>query len=110
MTPRRADPELDELIDDITVDAYDHDEALMGFENAFDEADCLPCPATVIGENIEIVSVAAGNGRQELIATCRRASRQHQVALLDVHITPDQPASRLLAAYRQWTGADAPDT
>ena len=31
MRPGRADPELDELIADILIDAYDHDEALMGF-------------------------------------------------------------------------------
>lgn len=110
MSPRRADPELDELIDEITVDAHDHDEALIGFENAFDEAACFPCPATVIGHDIEILSVAATNGRQELIASCRHAGRQHQIALLDTHINADQPASRLLAAYRHWTDADGPGT
>lgn len=110
MSPSRSDPDLDELIADITVDAYDHDEALMGFENAFDEAGCFPCPATVIGQDVEIVSVAATNGRQELIATCNHAGRHHQIALLDIHITADRPASRLLAAYRHWTGAANPGT
>ena len=105
MSPRSADPELDDLIADITVDAYGQDEALMGFENAFDEAACFPCPATVIGETIEILSVATTNGRQELIATCQRAGRHHQIALLDININAGQPASRLLAAYRHWTGA-----
>jgi len=104
MKPGRADPELDELIADILIDAYDHDEALMGFENAFDEAGYFPCPGTVIGEDIEILSVAATNGRQELIATCQRAGRRHQIALLDIDVNADQPASRLLAAYRHWTG------
>lgn len=32
-----GDRELDKLIAEITVDAYDEDEQLMGFENAFDE-------------------------------------------------------------------------
>ncbi len=104
MSPRPTNPELDDLIADITVDAYDRDEALMGFENAFDEAACFPCPATVVGETIEILSVATTNGRQELIATCQRADRHHQIALLDININADQPASRLLAAYRHWTG------
>ena len=105
MSPRPTNPELDDLIADITVDPYDHDEALMGFENAFDEAACFPCPATVVGETIEILSVATTNGRQELIATCQRADRHHQIALLDININADQPASRLLGAYRHWTGA-----
>ena len=111
MSPtRRTNPELDELIADITVDAYDEDEALMGFENAFDEADCFPCPGTVIDENIEILSVFTRNGRSELIATCQHASRRHEIALLDININTDQPASRLLAAYRRWTGAASPRT
>jgi hypothetical protein len=41
-----ADPEHDELIADILIDAYDHDEELIGFENAFDQASCFPCPGT----------------------------------------------------------------
>lgn len=111
MSPRRpATPELDELIADILTDASDHDEALTGFENAFDEAGCFPCPGTVIGEDIEILSVAASNGRQELIATCRHAGRQHQITLLDIDVNADQSASRLLAAYRHWTGAQSPTT
>ena len=108
MSPNRADPELDDLIADIIIDAYDHDEALMGFENAFDEADCFPCPGAVIGEDITILSVATTNGRQELIATCERADRHHQIALLDIHVKADQPPSRLLSAYRRWPSAESP--
>ncbi len=114
MSPtRRTDPELDDLIADIITDAYDEDEALMGFENAFDEADCFPCPGTVIGEAIEILSVSTSNGRSELIANCQRAGsagRRHQIALLDIDINTDQSASRLLAAYRRWTGAETGTT
>ena len=34
---------LDELIDEITVDCYDEDEQLQGFENACDETEAFPC-------------------------------------------------------------------
>ena len=110
MSPRHADPELDELIADITIDAYDEDEALMGFENAFDEADCFPCPASILDQTIEILSVSTTNGRQELIATCQHAGHHHQIALLDIDINADHSASRLLAAYRRWTGTENPTT
>lgn len=102
---RRADPDLDGLIAEVTVDCHDEDEALMGFENAFDDAR-LPCPGTVIGEDVEVLSVGASGGRRELIATCRRAGRRHEIALLDVQIhATDAATSRLLAAYRRWVGA-----
>ena len=105
MSPaRRADADLDDLIAEITVDCYDEDEALMGFENAFDGAR-LPCPGTVIGEKVEVLSVGASGGRRELIATCERRGRRHEIALLDVQIDADTATSRLLAAYRRWVGA-----
>lgn len=107
---RRADPDLDDLIAEITIDCYDDDEALIGFENAFDEAARLPCPAVVVGQDVQLLSVIAPNGRRELTATCQHAGRHHQIALLDIEIAADQPASRLRAAYRRWLGADTQRT
>jgi hypothetical protein len=101
---RQTDPELDSLIAEITVDCYDEDEALTAFENAFDEEAAFPIPALVVGENIEVLSISAVNGRRELIATCRHAGQRHHIAVLDIKIAPDQPASRLVAAYRHWLG------
>lgn len=104
MSPtRRADPELDSLIDEITIDCYDEDEALMGFENAFDEAN-LSCPGTVVGEDVEVLSVSTANNRRELIATCQRNDRRYEIALLDIDLNADPDTSRLIAAYRRWIG------
>lgn len=51
MSPaRQANPNLDILIAEITADAHDEDEQLIGFENAFDEDANLPCPGTIIGD------------------------------------------------------------
>lgn len=104
MTPaRQANAELDALIDEITIDAYDRDEQLMGFENAFDEAN-LPCPGTVIGENVEVLSVSTQNNRHELIATCQCNGCRYQIALLDIELDADPDTSRVIAAYRRWIG------
>ena len=70
MSPaRQRDTELDSLIEEITVDAYDEDEQLMGFENALQEAN-LPCPGTVLGEDVQVLSVTIANDRPDLLATC----------------------------------------
>jgi hypothetical protein len=61
-------------------------------------------PGTVIGEDVEVLSVSLHNGRQGLIATCQRAGRRHELALLDITIQADPTTSRLLAAYRRWVG------
>jgi hypothetical protein len=52
-----------------------------------------------------VLSVGMSNGRRKLIATCERAGRRHEVALLDIDLHSDPPTSRLLAAYRRWVGA-----
>lgn len=103
MSPaRQADPELDTLIDEITVDCHDEDEQLTGFEAAFDEDANFPCPGTIAGEEVEVLHVGQSNGRRELIATCKRAGRRYDIALLDIDIHADPATSRLLAAYRRW--------
>jgi hypothetical protein len=96
-------PELDNLIDEITIDCHDEDEQLQGFENAFDEDASFPCPGTVIGEHVEILHVGQANGRRELIATCQHNGRRYQLALLDIEISADPATTRLVAAYRHWT-------
>jgi hypothetical protein len=104
MSPaRRADPDLDSLIDEITVDCYDEDEQLQGFQNAFDEDASYPCPGTVVGEHIEVLHIARASNRRELIATCQRHGHRYDIALLDIEFDADPTTSRLMAAYRRWT-------
>jgi hypothetical protein len=101
---RKADHDLDALIEEITVDASDEDEQLQSFANAFDEDANFPCPGTVVGEEVEVLSVAVEDHRSELIASCKRGGRLYDVALLDIDLRADQATSRLIAAYRRWLG------
>jgi hypothetical protein len=106
MRPTRdSDFDLDNLIYEITADAHDEDEQLMGFENAFDEDAGFPCRGTLIGEQIEVLHVSRADNRNELIATCQRGGRRYEVALVDVDLNPDPATTRLLAAYRRWMRA-----
>jgi hypothetical protein len=105
MNTSHTERELDSLIAEITVDCYEEDEVLSAFENAFEEEISFPIPATVIGEDVDVLSISASDGRRELIASCQRGEQRHDIALLDVDIHPAEPAARLLAAYRRWLGA-----
>jgi hypothetical protein len=100
---RPSNRDLDELIEEITVDCHDHDEQLGGFEVAFDNDAVFPCPGTVIGQPVAVLSVATADGRAELIATIRHDSQRYKIALLDVTLAADPTTTRLLAAYRRWT-------
>jgi uncharacterized small protein (DUF1192 family) len=99
---RRADPKLDALIDEITADANDEDEVLMGFEGFFDEQAHFPCPGIILGQDLEVLSVAADDNRRELIATCQHNGHRYEIALLDIDLHADPTTSRLIAAYRRW--------
>jgi hypothetical protein len=101
---RQSDHDLDDLIWEITVDAHDEDEQLMGFEAAFDEAG-LPCPGTLIGEEVQVLSVSRADNPHELTATIQRNGRRYEIALLDIDRNADPDTSRLIAAYRRWARA-----
>jgi hypothetical protein len=104
MSPGPADPELDSLIEEITVDAHDEDEQLMGFEAASDEHVSFPCTGTVRGEEVQVLSVTRANNRHEIIATCQRNGRRYEIALKEIDLNPHPHTSSLIAAYQRWIG------
>jgi hypothetical protein len=85
---RQASAELHALIEEIMVDAYDQDEQLMGFENAFDEDASFPCSGTVVGEDVRVLSVSRSDNRHELIATCQRRNRRYEIPCSTSTSTP----------------------
>lgn len=101
---------VDELIEQVTVDAYGDYEQLTAFWQCFEDTARFPFPATVVGAHVDVVDVDfPGDERRGLVAVCRRDGSQHHVSLLDV--APCGPMSlptrRLLDAYRRWSGAES---
>ncbi len=96
--------EIDDLIAEVTVDAYGDDEQLSSLECAFEELDVLP-DATAIGEVVEVLHIwYDGDERRGLIARCRRNGQEYPLSLLDLAFPGDSEAARLVAAYRRWLG------
>jgi hypothetical protein len=105
MSRTKASAELDSLIAEITVDCYDEYEQLTAFQAAFENDANFPCPGTVVGEQVEVLSVHGEDDRHELIATCQRHGRLYELALLDIELDADPDTSRLIDAYRRWIRA-----
>lgn len=97
---------LDQLIEEITVDAHGNDEQLWAFRQAFEDNIDVPCDATVVGEPVKVMKFDYnGNDRRGLTAICRGADRaKHAVAACDVVIPPNTRGGCYLAAYRKWMG------
>lgn len=102
------DDDIDALIDDVTVDAYNEDEQLWSFRQAFEDLAHLPFRATVVGADVTVTGIDFdGDVRRGLVAMCHRAGESYTVSLID--ITPAGPlpleTSQLIDAYRRWAGA-----
>lgn len=101
--------DLDHLIEEVTVDAYNDDEKLWAFRQAFEDNVALPSDGFVIGEPVSVIEIDYdGNERRRLTARCRREDgSEHVVAASEVVLPPSSRGARHLAAYRRWLGLEA---
>ncbi len=95
---------LDDLIEEITVDAYGDDEKLWAFRRAFEDHVTVPCDGFVVGESVSLIEFDYdGNERRGLTARCRREDgSEHAVAASDVVVPKRSSGARYIAAYRKW--------
>src|SRR5713101_7153278 len=103
------DDEIKALLDEILVDAYGDSEQLTSFEVAFEESGRFPFTARIVGATVEVLKIEyEGDERRGLTAVCRRDGEKHRVSLADLTPGPvTLEMSRLLAAYRRWSGLPA---
>jgi hypothetical protein len=99
---------LDDMIAEITVDAYGDDEQLWAFRQAFEDDVALPADGFVIGEPVFVTAVDYdGNIRRGLTATCRREDgSEYMIACADVVLPQASAGARYIAAYRRWLNLD----
>jgi hypothetical protein len=99
---------LDEMIEEITVDAYGDHEKLWAFQQAFEDNVRLPADGFVIGEPVSVIEVDYdGNERRGLTARCRREDgSEHVVAVSEVRFPQASEGARHIAAYRKWLNLD----
>lgn len=100
--------DLDQLIDEILVDAHGDDMQLWAFRQALEDGISLPCDAFVIGEPVSVTAFDYdGNPRRGLTAKCQREDgSKYVVAAADVVLSRGSAGARHLAAYRKWLGLE----
>lgn len=100
---------IDDLIEEVTVDAYGPDEQLWAFRQVFEDTVRFPFAGHVVGVEVQVDMVDYdGEERRGLVALYRRDGQRHTVSLLDVALRQpaDPETAQLLQAYRRWAGAD----
>ncbi len=100
--------EIEELLEELLVDAYCDDEQLTALHEGVEDAVELPIDVLITGQPMSLVGIDYdGNARRGLMAQCLSDDgRKHRINFADVQIPPDTIAYRYLAAYCRWLGIE----
>lgn len=96
---------LDELIEQITVDAYG-DEGYWSFLQTITDEVAFPFPASLLGMEVVVTDVDFdGDERRGLLASVERPGSSAAISLLELDFSySDRNVALLVAAYRRWVG------
>lgn len=99
---RLTTAELDAMVEEATVDAYDEYEQLAAFHAVIEDHLALPFDTTVLGVTVSVTAIQDRPG-SSIIALCRRGRYRQAIGILD--LPPPEPAPEGWAwveAYRHW--------
>lgn len=96
-----SDEQLEALIDEAIVDAYDEHEQRIGFLTMIQDNVAVPFPAAL---NDESVTVSEIDGDDRVIkAVIKQDDKSYPVDILDLEIDDSVvEGSEWIAAYRKW--------
>lgn len=98
-----TDEELEELIEEATIDSYDEYEQINGFACTIEDRVEFPFFAKVVGEEVEVIGIDMQG--DEVIAICKRNGKKHTINVLDLEIDPKKVKGyKWIEAYRIWRG------
>ena len=98
--------ELDELIEEITTDAYGEEEQLWAFRQAFEDDLRVPCAATIVGQPVQVMKFDYdGDNRRGLTTICKRSDgSKYVVSVVDVVMAAGSKEEKYVAAYCRCMG------
>ncbi len=104
----KSEEELNDLVDEIVVDAYNDDEQLSAFQAVIEDEVALPADASVVGEPATVIEIDYdGNERRGLTAKLRREDgSEHTISACDLVFPEGSKGADYIAAYRRWLGID----
>lgn len=103
--PRRWPPgkaELDRLIAEAIVDAYDESEHRVGFYTMLEENLRLPFETEVLGVSVTVERIDM-TGDEQIVAICRHGRSKQSIPVLDIPLPKPLPeGAEWIEAYRRW--------
>jgi hypothetical protein len=101
--PKAQTPaELDQLIEEAVVDAYNESEQITGFYTMIDENLAVPFMTEILGVAVTVEKVDL-TGDEQIVAVCRRGRLRQRVPILDLPLPEERPeGAEWIDAYRRW--------
>jgi len=94
--------QLDELIEQATVDAYGESEQRTGFFTMLEEHLELPFDTEILGVPVTVEGIDLTRA-DEIVAICRRGRARQQIPILDLSLPKPPPTgAEWIEAYRRW--------
>jgi hypothetical protein len=94
--------EIDALVEEAIIDAYDESEQVMGFFNMLEEHLTLPFETKVLGVGA-VVDKLGQTERDDIVVVCRHGRERQTISIIDLPL-PDSPPDgwKWIEAYRHW--------
>ncbi len=100
---RPSPAQLEELIDEATIDCFGEDEEHTGLLTMIEEHVVCPFRAKVIGENVEVTGFQWPDSGNGLLAICRRSGKTHRVNIDSLEWLERLPEGyEWILAYLRW--------
>jgi hypothetical protein len=94
--------QLDELIEEATVDCYDEEEQASGFFAVIEDNLALPFTTRILGVEASVTAVEIDDDGR-IKAVCERSGEQQRIDLIDLPLpSPPPSGAEWIAAYRRW--------
>jgi hypothetical protein len=101
---RPSPAQLDRLIAEAIVDAYNESEQVGGFYTRMEESLAFPFTTEVLGVAVTVVGVDL-TGDDRIVALCRRGRARQRISVLDLPLpTPEPKGAEWIHSYRRWRG------
>lgn len=94
--------ELDTLVEQAIVDAYDEYEQLAAFHVMIEDNLAVPFQTVVLGVEVTVakIDLLPGSG---IVAICTRGKHRQAIGVLDLPLPTPRPAgAEWIDAYRHW--------